>query len=236
MQYKQMIHSQVEILYSQSVSTFLFPAIISITLAIVLWDIANQGILIIWVSVVCIFSIIRYLLLWKYTRSDITLENASKWLDIFIGTACLSGIMWGLAAIILIPGEGRNVVEFTLYTSIILLSVSGLVAGATISYSVNMSVLFFYILPALLPPALYLISLGDIYNSTLGGFTLIYCFFVSSAGIRINRQLHSFIQKQAELEKLRPQYQRLKLMYEKAIAQQRVKAGNQDTRSLSDLT
>ncbi len=228
MQHKQMIHSQVEILYSQSVSTFLFPAIISITLAIVLWEIANQGMLIVWVSVVCIYSIIRYLLLWKYTHADITLENASKWLDIFIGTACLSGIMWGLAAIILIPHDGKNVAEFTLYTSIILLSVAGLVAGATISYSVNMTVLFFYILPALLPPALYLITLGDIYNSTLGGFTLIYCFFVSSAGIRINRQLHSFIQKQAELEKLKPQFQHLKLMYEKAISQRHAKSGKQD--------
>jgi hypothetical protein len=215
MQQKQIIHSQIEILYSQSVSTFLFPAIASIILAFALWEVANQGILIVWVSVVCLYSVIRYFVLWKYMRSDITPENASKWLDIFIGTACLSGIMWGLAAIILIPHEGKNLIEFTLYTGITLLIVSGLVAGATISYSISLTVLFFYVLPTLLPPAFYLISLGDIYNSTLGGFILLYCFFISTAGFRMNRQLLSYIHKQHELEVIKRQHHQLKLLYEK---------------------
>ena len=72
------------------------------------------------------------------------------------------------------------------------------------------------ILPALLPPAFYLISLGDIYSSTLGGFVLLYCFFISTAGYRMNRQLLAYVHKSNELEKLKLQYQHLKLMYEKA--------------------
>ncbi len=223
MQHKQIIRAQVEILYSQSVTTFLFPVLASFILAFALWGIANRPVLTLWVGTICVYSLIRYLLLWKYMRSDLTLENASKWLDIFIAMACLSGIMWGLAAIILIPYEGKNIIEFTLYTGITLLAVSGLVAGATISYSVSLTVLFFYILPALLPPALYLISLGDIYNSTLGGFILLYCFFIFSAGFRMNRQLLGYIHKQNELEKLKLQYQQLRLMYEKAGMRQQAR-------------
>ncbi|MFT5131565.1 MAG: hypothetical protein ACI9SC_000023 [Gammaproteobacteria bacterium] len=215
MQQKQLIRSQVEILYSQSAVTFLFPVFVSIILAFVLWKIANRPVLLGWVTSVCIYAVARFVLLWKYTNTEITPDNASKWHDAFIATACLSGIMWGLAAIILIPHDGKNIVEFTLYTGITLLSVSGLVAGATISYAVSLKVLFFYILPALLPPALYLISLGDIYSSTLGGFILLYCFFISSAGYRMNGQLLGYIQKQSELEKLKWHYQKLKLMYEK---------------------
>ena len=134
--------------------------------------------------------------------------------------------MWGLAAIILIPHEGENVVEFTLYTGITLLAVSGLVAGATNSYSVSLTVLFFYVLPTLLPPAMYLISLGDIYSSTLGGFILLYCFFISSAGYRMNRQLLGYIGKQNELEKLKRQHQKLILMYEKVTMQQKTLGRN----------
>ncbi len=215
MQQKQIIHSQIEILYSQSVSTFLFPAVASIILAFALWEVADQGILIAWVAIVCLYSVIRYFVLWKYMHSDITPENASKWLDIFIGTACLSGIMWGLAAIILIPHEGRNLIEFTLYTGTTLIIVSGLVAGATISYSISLTVLFFYVLPALLPPALYLITLGDIYNTTLGGFILLYCLFISTAGFRMNRQLLGYMHKQHELEVIKQQHHQLKLLYEK---------------------
>ena len=216
MQDKQLIKSQVEILYSQSAVTFLFPVLASIILGFVLWEVAHQYVLIAWILVIWVYAAFRFVLLWKFNNTEITLENAPKWLDLFIGSVCLSGIMWGLAAIILIPHEGKNITEFTLYTGITLLSVSGLVAGATISYSVCLSVLFFYILPALLPPALYLIALGDIYNSTLGGFILLYCFFISSAGYRMNKQLLGYIQKQHELEKLKQQFQQLKLMYQKA--------------------
>jgi hypothetical protein len=219
MQKKQLIKAQVEILYSQSAVTFLFPVFASIILGFVLWEVAHRQALIIWSATVWLYAVFRFVLLWKFNKTELTLENAGKWLDLFIGAVCLSGIMWGLAAIILFPHEGKNITEFTLYTGITLLSVSGLVAGATISYSVCLSVLFFYIFPALLLPAFYLITLGDIYNSTLGGFILLYCFFISSAGYRMNRQLLVYIQKQHELEKLKMQYQHLKLLHQKAANQ-----------------
>jgi hypothetical protein len=193
---------------------------VSVILTFVIWEVANRPVLLAWLATIFIYSVARYFLLWKYTRSEITLDNAANWLDIFVGTACVSGIMWGLAAIVLIPHEGRSIVEFTLFTGITLLSVSGLVAGATISYAVSLRVLFMYLLPALLPSAFYLISLGDIYNSALGGFILLYCFFISSAGYRMNKQLLGYIQMQLELEKLKRHYQKLRLMYEKVSARQ----------------
>lgn len=215
MQSKQIIRSQVEILYSQSAVTFLFPSIIGIILAATIWDIANRKVLIGWLAVVFLYSVFRYLMLWKYNRTKLTPENVEQWLNIFIASACISGIMWGLAVIILIPQDGKNIIEFTLYSGITLLAVSGLVAGATISYAVSLNVLFFYIFPALLPPSVYMISLGDIYSSALGGFILLYCFFVGTAGYRMNRQLLYYISKQHELIKLKQQHQKLILMYEK---------------------
>ena len=226
MQHDKILLSQVEILYSQSAVTFLFPVFASIILAFALWEVAHRTVLIGWVATVWLYADSRYVLLWKYKHAELTPDNASKWLKIFIGAVCLSGIMWGLAAIILISHEGRNIIEFTLYTGITLLAVSGLVAGATISYSANLTVLFFYILPALLPPAMYLISVGDIYSSTLGGFILLYCFFISSAGYRMNKQLLGYIGKQNELEKLKRQHQKLILMYEKATMRRKTSGRN----------
>jgi len=221
MQHNQTLRSQVEILYSQSTITFLFPVFASAILAFALWEVAHRTVLVGWVMTVWLYAICRCVLLWKYRHVELTLNNASRWHNIFIGAVCLSGIMWGLAAIILIPYEGKNIVEFALYTGITLIAVSGLVAGATILYSVSLAVLFFYVLPALLPPAMYLISLGDIHSSTLGGFILLYCFFISSAGYRLNRQLLGYIDKQNELEKLKRRHQKLVLMYEKATMRQK---------------
>lgn len=218
---KQITRSQVEILYSQSAITFLFPVIISLILAATIWEIANRQVLLIWVAVVFVYSLFRYGLLWKYNKTELTPDNVDKWLNIFIGAGCVSGLMWGIAVIILIPQEGKPVVETTLYSGITLLAVSGLVAGATISYAVSFSVLLFFILPALIPPSMYMISLGDIYSSALGGFILLYCFFVGTAGYRMNRQLLYYIRKQHELVQLKRQHQKLVLMYEKLAGKKR---------------
>ena len=215
MKSKQIIRSQVEILYSQSAVTFLFPSLIAIVLAASIWDVANRKVLIGWIAVVFLYSVFRYLMLWKYNQTKLTPENVEYWLNIFVASAAVSGLMWGLAVIILIPEEGKSAVEFSLYSGITLLAVSGLVAGATISYAVNLLVLSSYILPALLPPSMYMISRGDIYSSALGGFILLYCFFIGTAGYRMNRQLLFYISKQHELINLKRQHQKLILMYEK---------------------
>ena len=212
---KKLTRSQVEILYSQSAVTFLFPSFIAIVLAATIWEVADRTALLAWLAVVFLYSIFRYVMLWKYNKTELTPENVEQWLNIFIASACVSGVMWGLAVIILIPTEGKSAIEFTLYSGITLLAVSGLVAGATISYAVNLSVLLFYIFPALLPPSMYMISRGDVYSSALGGFVLLYCFFVGTAGYRMNRQLLFYISKQHELSKLKRQHQKLLLMYEK---------------------
>ena len=89
MQHKRLVRAQVEILYSQSAVTFLFPVVASIILAFALWSVANRAMLIGWLAVVWIYAIFRYGMLWKYTRSEITLDNASKWHDVFVAAVCL---------------------------------------------------------------------------------------------------------------------------------------------------
>ena len=108
MKSKQIIRSQVEILYSQSAVTFLFPSLIAIVLAASIWDVANRKVLIGWIAVVFLYSVFRYLMLWKYNQTKLTPENVEYWLNIFVASAAVSGLMWGLAVIILIPEEVKK--------------------------------------------------------------------------------------------------------------------------------
>jgi len=71
-----------------------------------------------------------------------------------------------------------------------------------------------YSYTALLPPAFFLITLGDRYNSTFGGLVLLYCFFISVAAFRMNRQFGYFMNMEYEREAIRYRYERLKNMYE----------------------
>ena len=194
--------NQIRILYTQSSLALLFPVIAAAALCYILWPVAGHLLLSAWTGIVIVYSITRYFFLKRYSRQPLTRANTGKWLDLFTGSAFVSGMLWGQAAIILVPYEPARLVEFTLYNSLVLIIICGMVAGAVVCYSVCKRVLFFYAVPALAPPAFYLISLGDKYNSSLGGFVLLYLIFVSAFSFRLNSQYLQFIDMKQELCRL----------------------------------
>ena len=205
------LKNQVRVLYSQAGVTFSFPVIAACCLALVLWDVASRLNLCIWLTLVAIHSTARYLLLWRFRRDKISPANAGRWLNRFIMTVLVSGTVWGAAGMLLIPYD--NTIQFTLYNGLTILIICGLVSGALISYSINIWVIIAYSFPALVPPAIYLISLGDRYNSAFGGFILLYYFFVSVAAARMNRQFNRYMEIEQRQEELLFKYERLKTVY-----------------------
>lgn len=205
------LKTQVLLLYSQAGITFLFPPLAAACLVLVLWDIATRLYICVWLGLVIMHSATRYGLLWRFHRCEITPDNAGRWLYRFITTAVISGTLWGAAGMLLIPYE--NSIEFTLYNSLTILIVCGLVSGALISYSVNIWVLLAYSFPALIPPAIYLISLGDRYNSTFGGFILLYYLFISIAATRMNKLFNRYLEIEQQQKALLFKYERLKAVY-----------------------
>ena len=205
------LKNQLLILYSQAGVNFLFPVIAAGCLALVLWDIAPRLNLYIWLLLVVIHSLSRYLLLRQFRRHEITPHNAARWLTRFISTVIISGALWGAAGIFLVPYG--NSIEFTLYNGLTILMICGLVSGALISYSINIWVLIAYSFPALIPPAIYLITIGDRYNSAFGGFILLYYFFISVAAARMHGQFNRFMEIEQQQKELLFKYERLKATY-----------------------
>jgi len=203
------LSSQIQILYNQSVITFLFPIVAAPAVCLLLWDITNQGRLLTWASVVIIYSLARYLIIWKQRREPVTPENANKWLDIFTASVFFSGILWGASTILLVPYEQERIIEFTIYNSLVMLIVCGLVAGAVVGYAVSKRVILFYAFPALVPPGVYLIILGDRYNSTLGGFVLLYFIFITASSFRLNRQFSYYLGLEYQMIQVSQRYKQL---------------------------
>lgn len=187
------LSSQVRILYNQSVITFLFPVMAAPAICFLLWDVASHFRLLAWTGTVIAYSLARYLIIWQQRRVPITPDNVNKWLDIFNASVFFSGLLWGAACILLVPYDPGRPIEFTVYNSLAMLIVCGLTAGAVVAYSVSLWALFFYACPALLPPAVYLILLGDKYNSALGGFVLLYFLFISALSFRLHQQFRYYL-------------------------------------------
>ena len=218
MEYSRQEHllvNQTRILYHQSVTTILFPALACLALCLLLWGTSDHRRLFAWAAAVIILTSSRYATIWNQRRQELTPDNAGRWLDIFTVGAMVSGILWGMAAIILVPYKPDTLIAFTLYNGLTIRIICGLVAGAVISYSVSKWVLIFYAFPALAPPAFYLISLGDMYNTFLGGFVLLYLAFITISSFRLNNQYRYYMDMEYRLQSLQQEHETFMALYSK---------------------
>ena len=195
-----LLKNQVSILYSQASITFAFPLIFGLLLCYFLSGLVENHNLFIWTLILFLFTISRYYLLWIYRKRQVTAENVSTWLFIFIAGVFISGLLWGLAPVLLVPYSLENLLTYTLYNGLIILLICGLVTGAGITYSVNLLVMYSYSLPALLLPAMYLVTLGDHLTSILGCFIFIYFIFINFSVLRLNKQYKYFLQLEYKYE------------------------------------
>jgi uncharacterized membrane protein YqjE len=58
------LSSQIQILYNQSVITFLFPIVAVPAVCLLLWGVSDQTRLLIWAGLVILYSLARYLIIW----------------------------------------------------------------------------------------------------------------------------------------------------------------------------
>ena len=194
------LKNQVTILYTQAPVTFAFPLIFGLLLCFFLSDIVAGPDLYIWTLILIIFTLARYYFLWVFHHQEVTAENVTSWLLVFITGVFISGTLWGLAPILLIPYSLENLPAYALHNGLIVLLICGLVAGAGVTYSVNLLVMYSYTIPALLLPVMYLITLGDPLTGILGCFVFIYLLFISFSILRLNRQFKYYLQLEYKYE------------------------------------
>ena len=195
--------ARTRLLYSQSVLTFLYPVLAAIAVSALLWDVSSRQRLLGWAIITAAYSLSRFALLGWFRRRAGSGDINAAWLNLLAASVFVSGMLWGLAPIILVPNDPARPVEFTLYNGLVFLVICGLVAGAVVVYSWSMRVVCMYVLPALVPGALYLITLGDRYNSALGGFVLLYLVFILVAATRMHVQLRRYLEVQDTVDTLR---------------------------------
>ncbi len=191
---------QARILCTQSTIVFLYPVLACLALGLLLWNVSPRPLLLGWTAAIVLHTLIRYLLL-PPSRPPAQ-GHGGRWLNRFAVTAMLSGLLWGLAPVLLVPAQPQHPARFALYTGLILLVVCGLVAGALASYAISRLVLFVYCAPALVPPSAYLIALGDRYDTALGGFVLLYFAFIMSSSLRLHMQMMQFVELARESHRL----------------------------------
>lgn len=127
----------------------------SLILSLILWNVAPRMHVVIWFIVLVLISLVRLFLQKSYSKVTPTLENAKKWENLFILTLACSGIVWGSAAIFLLPSSSIGHQVFIAFV------LGGMVAGSVGVFSVVVSAFFAYSIPALLPIVIVFFNLND---------------------------------------------------------------------------
>lgn len=155
---REQFSEQVRQLYSQETTGIIVSIVNSLILAFVLREQVAQTTVLIWVGVMVAVSLIRLFISYKYRQDKTKLVSDNNWYQVLRAGFILSGIVWGMAGVLLLPDQS---LPHQLFIAFML---GGMVAGASALYSIRLDAFFLFALPAVLPVTInFLIKGGEIY-------------------------------------------------------------------------
>jgi diguanylate cyclase (GGDEF)-like protein/PAS domain S-box-containing protein len=134
----------------------------------VFWSVVPPPVLIGWYALLCAAVGIRTWLWRRYRREGPPLEQTDRWgLLAAIGSGA-SGTLWGAAgAVFLVPGS-------SIHEVVLAFVLGGMGAGAAVSLAAYLPAFIAYLLPAVLPFAFRLATVGDAEHLAMAAMVLVY--------------------------------------------------------------
>ena len=145
----------------------------SVTLVVGLWSTAQRSLLIIWMLVIIVFNVARQHVWWHFPTGFIGEAETRRWEMRFIASVAISGVLWGAAGGLFYVADQP---EQGLFLALLIV---GMCAAATASLSYHRIAYPVFLLPAITPIMLHLISDEKLTANAVGFvipfyFTLLY--------------------------------------------------------------
>lgn len=188
-QNKRVFPDQVRLLYEGAGEAYIATVINVLLLAAIQhYRIAPQ-IVVVWLLYMLVITTGRALLVWRYWRSENTVEHARQWNHYYLVGSGLAGAGWGGAGIFLYPPGSLAHQVFLAFV------IGGMAAGSVAVLTPRLDVFFAFFLPAISPILVRFFVDNDAYHTTMTAMILLY----SAALIVTARRFHRTIQSALEL-------------------------------------
>ena len=181
---------QTKTMYAHAPLSMLAVSVFALLLTYSLWPVSSHPVLIIWLCVVFIMLLLRFLLVYQYRRASGKSLDTHRWGFLFSMGQLLNGILWGVAGIVLFSEESIA------HQLILIVVIAGLVAGAVGSYSKKSSVIFFFTLPAMIPVTLKIFLTGSDVHTLIGIIAVIFTITMVVTAHRISTVAQSSLSHQ----------------------------------------
>jgi signal transduction histidine kinase len=140
-------------------------------LTVGLWASAPRSLLTIWMLVMIVFTVTRWLVARRFPTGFIGEQETRRWEKRFVVSAATSGILWGVAGGLFYTPDQP---ETGLFVALLII---GLSAAATLTLSYHRIACPVFLLPAVIPIMLHLM-LDDIFVANAVGFVIPFYFTV----------------------------------------------------------
>ncbi len=170
-------HEQIRALYQQS--PFLFLGILGVMAVVVVffWNRADKQILLLWLAANLLLTFSRVVLVSLFRRVKPQGQALVKWGFVFVLSATVSGIIWGMIVFLFMdPGDVESVL-------LVVLVLTGMSSGSQVALSTFLPAFFGFGLPALLPLAGVLIDRPEGVFALIG--YLVVVFIVVNLGFSV---------------------------------------------------
>lgn len=159
-------------------------------------NVISHHILLAWFAILSAVTLLRFLLLRGYQKAPVEESRAGRWGELFIAGAACSGVLWGSAAIWMVPEDS---IAHQVFLSFIL---GGMVAGTAAVYSAVMGAFLAYSLPALVPITVRFFAMGGELHLSMGAMTVLFGILMVITARRINRMTEMSLTLQFEKQSL----------------------------------
>ena len=160
--------AQVRVLYEQAPSALTATITNAIILVAVLWGQVPHLFLIGWLFAVLLVSAERYAKVRAYMPDDATAPASFRWGRHYLYGTAANGVLWGVAGYFFFPLSSYVHQVFLAFVLV------GMVSGGVATLSPVRGAYLLFLIPALLPYAVRLLSVGDSLHLAMAGMLVIY--------------------------------------------------------------
>jgi diguanylate cyclase (GGDEF)-like protein/PAS domain S-box-containing protein len=196
MKYQQNIVAElVKIIYSQATPAIIASLIAAAGLVYVLYDAVPKAELICWYAVMCIVLAVRYSLLRYYLHHNQAQQDSWRWEKYFVITTFLMGLNWAFVSTWLMPASSIH--------QTFIISLLAAVAAASVPFLASSRLACCsFIIPMLLPFAIWSMLQPDVLHAILGLLTLVYLSFLLVSCFRIHAAVYGAVKLKLDYAEL----------------------------------
>lgn len=177
---------------------------------IVLYGKVSSEILLSWLAVISLVYVTRWIITNYIYRLDIAIKaNSYTWEKIYIAGALIAGSLWGVGSYFIFPGDA-------LLDAVIVLTIGGLVAAASVTYAPSKYIGLAFSFPALFPLSIYFFSHDGNEHFYMGVLVLIFLLVIFTTSKIMNKAnmkgIMLGIKNDALIDDLRSKMQKIESM------------------------